>query len=104
MELILVHLIYSYLIRLESYQNNVLTNKSHLPNILFILVDGIKMSQTESTDKNQYPNLIRLDAKGQLILVSPFWCLQIHQKTNEIFVTRFLPNPIKRGEIKKKIV
>ena len=59
MELILVHLIYSYLIRLESYQNTVLTNKSHLLNILFILVDGIKMSQTESTDKNQHSNLIR---------------------------------------------
>ena len=52
MELILVHLIYSYLIRLESYQNTVLTNKSYLPNILYILVDGIKMFQTESTDKN----------------------------------------------------
>ena len=52
MELILVHLIYSYLIRLESYQNTVLTNKSYVPNILSILVDGIKMFQTESTDKN----------------------------------------------------
>ena len=41
-----------YLIRLESYQNTVLTNKSYPPNILLILVDGIKMFQTESTDKN----------------------------------------------------
>ena len=37
--------------------------------------------------------------KGQLILKCPFGCLQIYQKSNEIF-PGFLSLPIKRGQIK----
>ena len=30
-----------------------------------------------------------------------FWCHRLDQKTNEIFFKRFLPWPLKRGQIKK---